>query len=69
MHNVTPTMDVGGVTVARMRNRLAFARHVFDDDVFRFSGGCSELLTSSSAADYARIVDRRADLMLIEEFR
>ena len=68
MHNVTPTMDVGGVTVARMRNRLAFARNVFDDDVFRFSGGCFELLISSSAA-LARIVDRRADLMLIEEFR
>jgi hypothetical protein len=68
MHNVTPTMDVGGVTVARMCNRLAFARNVFDDDVFRFSGGCSELLISSSAA-LARIVDRRADLMLIEEFR
>jgi hypothetical protein len=48
---------------------LAFARHVFDDDVFRFSAGRSEPLISSSAADYARIVDRRADLMLIEEFR
>jgi eukaryotic-like serine/threonine-protein kinase len=44
-------MNIGGVATARSRDRVAFARHVGDDDVFQFRAGRSEALISSSFLD------------------